>query len=118
MAEIFLGYVVNFVNFVFQIAVIAFVASEFGYISISKNKKSEDSNQKEPRQSRQPENSDQLGDVFKNLMGSLGPALKDVMGKQGRVPLTFSDEDGTQTHSVLDDVNVDSASSIPIANIE
>ena len=97
MAEIFLGYILSFVDFVYKIAVIAFVAQQFGYISAPKLSTSEpqpstgtETSSRSRRATQTPPNP--LGDAFKGIMEQMGPMLSNVLKAQPKTAMNFSDE--------------------------
>lgn len=101
MAEIFLGYILSFVDFVYKLAVIAFTAKVFGWISgpqlvstTAPPASSQDVGTTRSTQSKQAA-SNPLGEVFGNVLQQMGPlfqeALKPKDGKS-KPTVNFSDD--------------------------
>ena len=101
MAEIFLGYILNFVDFVYKIAVIAFVAKTFGWISgprLSSSSATPASSQ-DVGTTRGVQNksaaANPLGEMFGNVLQQMGPLFQEAMKpKDGKSKpaVNFSDE--------------------------
>jgi hypothetical protein len=97
MAEIFLSYILSFVDFIYKVAVVAFVAKQFGYISgpkvsdllASASSPTGSAPRGVPR--RQAE-ANPLGDAFKGIFEQMAPLLSGIAKGQPKTPMSFSDE--------------------------
>jgi hypothetical protein len=101
MAEIFLSYILSSVDFIFKIAVIAFVAKQFGWISAPKLLESKEtaSSTSEAGSTRSPVGKsgapNPLGDIFANVLQQMAPMLNGSLGPKegrGKAVMSFSDE--------------------------
>jgi hypothetical protein len=97
MTEIFLTYIVNFLDFTYKLAVIAFVAKQFGYISTPKALESLTStlggtgtSTRSPTRGKAEANP--LGDAFKGIFEQMAPLLSGAMKNQPKTTMNFSDE--------------------------
>jgi len=103
MAEMFFSYISTFLDFVVKVAIVAFVALQFGYINAPKAAQSEDSNSDSKGANNRRGNSNAngnkqeqpLGDLFKGIMSQMAPMLSQINKppqEGGRTALNFSDE--------------------------
>lgn len=101
MAEIFLSYILSSVDFIFKVAVIAFVGKQFGWISTPKLLESKEtvSTSSEAGFTRSSKNKstapNPLGDIFANVLQQMGPMLNPSLAPKegrGKAVMSFSDE--------------------------
>jgi hypothetical protein len=118
MAEIFFGYIFSLVDFTFKVAVIAFVAKQFGYISgpqiLTSVSSSPRANKK--RSAGQAESAPQnpFGDVFKGIIEQMAPMLQGGLKPQpqSKTPMSFSDA------TPEPEIEQSQTPTIPIADVE
>jgi hypothetical protein len=122
MAEIFLGYILSFLDFIYKVSVVALTAKAFGWISgpqILSSSTTPASGQDvgtargASGKSAAP---NPLGDIFSNVLKQMGPVFQEALkpkDSKTKPAVNFSDEP-EEGQSALPSESLETPSAVPL----